>query len=135
MGGIATPFAVVNNKAVLANAVVGLAIGGNVEASHVVNNDLRKSREDEVITAALQRLPGSPFPAIHPTVCFILPCVERGDLLCGQENETSILRKTFPNMKVFGFYCFGEIGGKASDKNSDTVIHTYSIVLSTLTLL
>ena len=140
-GGIADtlPIAYSNGKT-KSSMIVGLAIGGNVEASNVVCDEGYFLPERANIIPLLQELESKHTPSLRrPTACLATPCVMIRDGLFG-DMKTSEFRKAFPKMRIFGFRCFGEIGTKpcksrGDDDNAQSAVHYYSVVLSILKFL
>lgn len=116
------------------NGCVGLAIGGNIEASVSMQNIRPKSDISYTsFTGLLQRM-----SILNPpcsTACFLTVCISLRDNLPIHE-ELSQVKKMFPQLKLFGYFGFGEIAGKnKGDTKQGNVLHFNSVVLSIVKLL
>ena len=114
--------------------IVGLAFGGNVEASNVVRDQEFFQPERPNIIPLLQELESEHTPSLRrPTACFVTPCYKiRGGLFGNM--ETSEFREAFPEMRIFGFRCYGEIRTEPCESrgNPQIALHFNSVVLSIL---
>lgn len=136
IGGLAKPFTVLNGK-VKSNGVVGLAIGGNVRANCLVHHGSTK----QSLVDSFQKL--SEDKRTDRGACFMVSCIGRGENFYSSKNvESSMFRKTFPTLTLFGFFGNGEIGinmpgnGEQTKKGASLkCFHTYSSVFSVLALL
>ncbi|XP_028408144.1 F-box only protein 22-like [Dendronephthya gigantea] len=145
-GGVASKLSIAYSKGETKSSMIaGLAFGGNVEASSVVCDEEYFLPETSSIIPLLQELGSKHTPCLgRPTACFLTPCVAiRDDLL--RDLGSLEFKKAFPEMKTFGFRCFGEIGtepcksrgndGKVQNVLPRGVFHSYSVVLSVLKFL
>ena len=121
--------------------VLGLAVGGNVEADTIVHSHDTYLDAGGTVAHVIQGMTiNQPQLLVSPSVCFLIPCVGIDRRIL--DKEISEFRKVLPNIKLFGFFGYGEIGTKSSKTNNDShkkklpdIMHYYSISFSILKFL
>lgn len=128
------PFAIVEKKTEFP-ALLGLAIGGNIEAESTFHSEVNYQYAYGKCQQVLQGMAINQ-PLASPRVCFVMQCVSLSFSIF--EEEAAVFRKAFPNIKLFGFLGYGEIGTKSSEtKNASekNIMHYNNIVFGILKLL
>ena len=134
-GGLGTPFASVDNKTT-SRVVMGLAIGGNVEAANAYY-DLRDGLDVKELVKKFPLVNQS--RAEHANACILTPCVSLKQPLFDEETSRQF-RKEFPLMKLFGFFGFGEIAMNSCRTDDEELtdlpgLYSFTISLSVLKFL
>ena len=129
-----SPFAIVEKKKKRLS-LLGLAIGGNIEAESTLHSEVNYQYTYGKCQQVLQGMAINQ-PLASPRVCFVMKCISLNFSIF--DNRAAVFRKAFPNIRLFGFLGYGEIGTKSSEtKNASkkNIMHYNNIVFGILKLL